>query len=358
MTRRRRLLWTIGAAGLALLAAVVVTLALPIEGWRTGEPPSPALRLAPGRVSAAPPERIWVDTDAACGAGPRVDPDDCLALLLLARSDSARLVGVSTVFGNAPIETTDRTTRALMSQLSDDSVQVFRGAGSAVPGLTMAARQLRVALAREPLTIVALGPLTNVAAALRGQPGLQTKVVRLVAVMGRRRGHLFHPVEGGTANSFLGHGPVFRDFNFAQDERAVRELLEMRLPITLVPYEAAREMQVTGVTLEGMAARGGPARWVAARSRAWLGYWREEIGVAGFYPFDLVAAGFALRPSLLLCGSAEAWVGRDTGVLGLFGRRGLFVAPVGTSDGARPVTYCPGLSARADNWLAVRLTGS
>jgi inosine-uridine nucleoside N-ribohydrolase len=355
MTRRRRLLRTVGAAGLVLLAAAAITLALPIEAWRTGEPPSPELMLAPGRAIAAPPARIWVDTDAACGAGARTDPDDCLAMLLLVQSDSVRLAGVSTVFGNAPLETTDRTTRALMNQLGDDDAPVFRGAGSAGRGLTVAARHLRAALAKGPLTIVALGPLTNVAAALRGQPGLQANVVRLVAVMGRRQGHLFHPVEGGTANSFLGHGPVFRDFNFAQDEQAIEDLLAMRLPILLVPYEAAREMQVTGAMLAGMTTRGGAARWVAARSRAWLGYWQKEIGVAGFYPFDLIAAAFAVRPSLLLCGSAKAWVGRDTGVLGLLERRGLFVAPAGNRDGARPVTYCPDLSDRTDDWLAARL---
>ena len=52
----------------------------------------------------------------------------------------------------------------------------------------------------------------------------------------------------------------------------------MRLPTTLAPHEAARDVSLGAAALEGMRARGGAAAWVAGRSRAWLRYWREEIG--------------------------------------------------------------------------------
>jgi inosine-uridine nucleoside N-ribohydrolase len=338
---------------LALALLLAITLAMPVPAWRTGEPPPLPLETRPGRPLGPAPLRVWIDdTDAACGRDARTDPDDCLALLLLAHTQAVRLAGISTVFGNAPLDVTDRTTRALVARLGAGgrfAPAVHRGAASANQGAeTAASRALRQALRAGPLVIVALGPLTNVAAALEREPALARNVRHLVAVMGRRRGHLFHPVEGGQAGSFLGHGPVFRDFNFAKDPDAAETVLEHRPPLTLVPYEAAREIVLGRETLDRMASRGGAARWVAARSRDWLAYWREEIGTQGFYPFDLVAAVYAIEPAMLECARTSVRVGKDAGLLGRLGRDGLFV----DSAGAGPTAlYCPDVRPSIARWL-------
>ena len=78
-------------------------------------------------------DRVWVDTDAVCGLGRRTDPDDCLALLLLARSRQVEIVGISTGFGNAALEETDRVTRALAARVKEAGlghIPVYRGAAS------------------------------------------------------------------------------------------------------------------------------------------------------------------------------------------------------------------------------------
>lgn len=339
------------AAAAALLGLLVLTLALPVRSWRTGEPSAPPLATSPGRPIAPPPLRVWVDTDAACGRSPRTDPDDCLAILLLAASPDMRVAGVSTVFGNAPLTVTDSTTRALAAALDSGDMAVppvSRGAAEPLdpPTGTAASAALTAALEEAPLVIVALGPLTNIAHVLAARPDLVARVQRVVAVMGRRRGHLFHPVEGGQAHSFLGHGPVFRDFNFAQDPDAVARVLATGIPMTLVPYEAAREIVVTEATLNGMMRRGGAARWVAARSRAWLGYWRDDIGTEGFYPFDLLGAAYVVGPQHFRCAETFAQIGRDPGLLGWLGRRGLFVG-----RGERAVLYCGDIAATLPGWL-------
>ena len=88
----------------------------------------------------------------------------------------------------------------------------------------------------------------------------------------------------------FGHGPVFRDFNFTKDPPAAQRVIEMELPLTLTPYEAARHVTITAHDLEKLKAAGGAASWVAARADAWLDYWRHDISLEGFYPFDAIAA--------------------------------------------------------------------
>jgi inosine-uridine nucleoside N-ribohydrolase len=286
----------LGALGALLTATLLVTLALPVPLWRTGDQGLALLDAAP--EAATPPftRRLWIDTDAACGHGRRTDPDDCLAIALLARSPQVQLAGISTVAGNAPLEVVERTTRALAAQLG---LRVPVHAGTA---------GLRAALEEGPLTIVALGPLTNVARVLEEQPSLAARVSRLIAVMGRRPGHLFHPSEGAGGGMLFGHGPVFRDFNFALDPQASERVLSRRVPVSFVPYDAARAMELTAADLDRLE-RVLP--WIVPRTRAWLDYWQKDIGRQGFSPFDLLAAAYALEPAWFRCVAVRAWVGED-----------------------------------------------
>ncbi len=105
-------------AALVLLGLLLLSFALPVRVWRTGELPAPALPLVRGGPPVSLPERVWIDTDAACGHGSTTDPDDCFAILLLARAPGVRILGISTVHGNAPVGVTDSVTRALAAELA------------------------------------------------------------------------------------------------------------------------------------------------------------------------------------------------------------------------------------------------
>jgi inosine-uridine nucleoside N-ribohydrolase len=288
------------------------------------------------RAPAAPaptlPRRVWIDTDAACGYSARTDPDDCFAIALLLRSPRVEVVGISTVAGNAPREVVDATVRALAGARGSD---------------------LSAALEQGPLTLLALGPLTHIAAVLSGRPELRHNVARLVAVMGRRPGHVFHPAEGAGGGMLFGHGPVFRDFNFAMDPRAARQVVAMQLPTTLVPYDAARGVELTAADLERLH---DTIPWVVERSRGWLGYWREDIGRDGFYPFDLLAAAYVLEPSAFRCVSARMRVAEDRAMWFPWRPEALLVS----RDEGAPATYCTGVhGSRAaleffQVWLTLR----
>lgn len=208
-------------------AAVIVLLALPIDPWRRGESAASqvAFNLSPGTAPWRAKPRLWLDTDAACGVTPRTDPDDCLAILVAALSPRVRTVGVSTVFGNASIDAVDHTVGTLAALLARErgvALAQYRGAGEAGETATPAVQALQGALDDGPLVVLALGPLTNLAAALRDRSDLRSNVVQIIAVMGRREGHSFHPIEGGQAASWFGHGPVFTDFNFRKDPIQLR----------------------------------------------------------------------------------------------------------------------------------------
>lgn len=350
-----RLLRRAGLALLVLLALLLLTFALPIKVWRTGERPAPPLPLVSGGPRVDLTRRVWIDTDAACGQNRTTDPDDCFAILLVAGSRELEVVGISTVAGNAPLPISDSITRALTAELSREgrpAPPVFRGSS--------ASAAIRSALDEGPLTFLALGPLTNLAAALREGPEAPSNLARLVAVMGRRPGHLFHPGEGSGEGILFGHGPVFSDFNFDQDRAAAAAVLSLDLPTTLIPYEAAREVSLGAADLARLETARGAAEWVAARSREWLDFWQEDVGRDGFYPFDLLAAAYVLEPSLFDCAGAEAWIAPDERLWSLFNRsEALLVGtPAERPDSpsiARTLIYCPEVDLTTHGWLVRRL---
>jgi purine nucleosidase len=362
----RRILRGLGLAAAVLVLFLVVSFALPVRVWRTGELAAPPLPLVMGGPAVEMPERVWIDTDAACGNGRTTDPDDCFALLLLAQAPSLEIAGISTVHGNAALEVTDRTRdlAAALARDGDSKAAVFRGSASPLTQArdrvahAPAHTALERALEAGPLTLVALGPLTNVATVLRERPDLQANVTRLIAVMGRRPGHRFHPAEGmGRGGILFGHGPVFTDFNFDQDRAAAVSVINMHLPTTLVPYEAARLVSLTGADVARIEQRGGPSAWVASRATGWLEFWHEDIGRHGFYPFDLIAAAYVLTRKHFDCAaSATAWVAKDRKLRNfLYDPDALLVGlERNQPDDVRAlssVVYCPQVDSSLHAWI-------
>lgn len=188
--------------------------------------------------------------------------------------------------------------------------------------------------------------MTNVADVLRADPVLAGSIERIVAVMGRRPGHLFHPSEGKGDGVLFGHGPVFSDMNLRMDPDGAALVLAADVPLTLVPYEVAREVLVTRSDLDRMSAVGEAGASVARAAAGWLGFWRDTIGLDGFYPFDLLAAHAVIEPDAFLCARADARLepGWAPSWLWMIGGPGLDVTPAGSRPDARRVLYCPRLA--------------
>ena len=212
---------------------------------------------------------VWIDTDVALGA-PRGDVDDGLALaavvLATQGADSIwTLAGVSAVEGNTDAATAAGCARGLLGAL-----------GAAVPVFEQAQAAAALAALPEGASLVALGPLTNVAAALALDPTLAARVdVRVV----------------GTVLSPWRH-PVYHasDLNLRRDRTAARVVLDAPLRRRIFPLEVVQALRIREVDLDRLGEAGPAGAYLALHSRRWMRRSRWRNLGRGFPAWDLVPA--------------------------------------------------------------------
>lgn len=231
------------------------------------------------------PVSLLIDSDNALGS-PRGDVDDALALAALLRS-GLPVAALSSVGGNTSEARADRNNRSL-GALCGYPGPYFRGAQAGEVEDRVDRVDLVVDLwSGDPVQVLALGPLTNVAAALRelARAGRRPAISEVVLV--------------GANTSSPGRFPPWwpHEFNLTHDREATRAVFASDLPLTVVPLDVARRLRVGKERFSelrgelGDALRRGSARWLR-RSR--LLRWSST-----FPAFDLLAALYAIDPSLV-----------------------------------------------------------
>lgn len=263
-------LWTIAVSSLA--AATPTAAAQPTD-------PKPNTRA------------IWLDIDTANGVG---DIDDGLMLIQALHSPDINLVGVSTVYGNTDLPRASQTARQIIERFGDErTLRVNPGAASPTDNTpTEATRAMAAAVKGGPITILAVGPLTNVATLLREHPDTAQGIEQIVAVAGRRPGQRFL-TEGQSPDT---EPP---DFNFELDPSAMRTVLESGIPVVLAPWEVSSQITITAEDLEKLATRGGASgQWIQKTSQYWLER-HAKAGKPGFHPYDSLALAWILTPNLI-----------------------------------------------------------
>jgi len=208
-----------------------------------------------------------------------VDPghDDAVALMMACGSPELDLLAVTTVAGNVSLEKTTRNALRVLSLVGHTHVPVAAGAseplrrplrtaedihgesgldGPEIPeasfepdergAVELIADTLRGS--PDPVTLVPVGPLTNIAAFLREHPGLKEKVAH-VSLMGGSIG--------------LGNTTPAAEFNVFVDPEAASEVFESGLPVTMSGLDVTHQAGAGPEERERLRAVGGIGAVVA-----------------------------------------------------------------------------------------------
>ena len=171
---------------------------------------------------------------------------------------------------------------------------------------TPATEALRSILVHRPVTILALGPLTNVATFLVNYPELRRQIVRVIAVAGRRPGQRFQP------SPFL---PVsLGDSNIEADFSCFDLVLRSGVPMTLIPYEVAAKVTLNRQDLDDLLTGPPASQWVSEQASGWLQLWRWGLQTDGFFPFDTLAVGYVTGSQRFQCDLLSAQVVSRSGI--------------------------------------------
>jgi inosine-uridine nucleoside N-ribohydrolase len=240
-----------------------------------------------------------------------------MALVFQALHPDIQLLGITSVFGNASIETTTRNARYLAARFTP-GVPVARGAagplegpapqplaaihgddglGNIGPLLTEGGPDARAAsrfivetLRAHPgeVTLIAVGPLTNLALALEEEPAVAS-LVKQVIVMGGAFGI------GGV----MGNVTPAAEANMYGDARAADRVFGARWPLTIVGLDVTQRTVMSTDYLAHLRDTGGETgRFIWDISRHYEAFHRASENVAGIYVHDASAVAYLLAPQL------------------------------------------------------------
>ena len=262
--------------------------------------------------------RLIFDTDPGNGF-PGADIDDGLALGLILKSPEFELEAITVVGGNTPVERGVMSAFALLEAARVD-VPVHAGSpcplvedcspwraeldghgreepaaslwrdikapdrrGALADGSAAEAIVRLVDASPGEITIVAVGPLTNVAQAILLDPELPQKVAR-IAIMG-----------GG-----FGVRHTLQELNFNYDPEAARIVVASGAKITLVPLDTTLQTFLTHEDNARLTGSVDPlARFLGATTKPWIEYVGRRRGREGCALHDPLAVAVLLDRSFV-----------------------------------------------------------
>jgi len=139
----------------------------------------------------------------------------------------------------------------------------------------------------EPVDVLVVGPMTNVAQVLTGEPDLVSKIRRVVAMAGAVE------ADGNVGTNLYPGSP---EWNVWADPGAAAAVLESGAPVVLVPLDATNLVPITAAQYEALAASHAPA---GASLTYELLARNPFLVTGGQYWWDPLAATFLEREEVL-----------------------------------------------------------
>jgi purine nucleosidase len=248
--------------------------------------------------------------------------DDAMALVFQTRHPEIELIGVTSVFGNATIETTTRNAVYLVERFAAPTVTVARGAAGPLRGVAPppiphihghnglgdielpalhdtgnarldarpAHRFIIDAIRQHPheINLIAVGPLTNLALALQEDPEIQ-HLVKQVIIMGGAFG----------MNGVLGNVTPCAEANISADPDAADQVLTAAWKVTAAGLDVTQKAVMSTAYLDSIRQHGGEdGQFIWDVSRLYEQFHRDSSDVHGIYVHDSSAVAYLVAPQL------------------------------------------------------------
>ena len=254
------------------------------------------------------PRKIIIDTDPG--------QDDAVAILLaLASPDELQVLGITTVAGNVPLDYTTKNARVIKELSGVLDVPIYAGCdrplgrdlvtaehvhgktgldGIALPDpVTPVQDQHAVDFIIETLrredpgtvTLCPLGPLTNIAKALRDAPEIAKRCAQIVLM--------------GGAYFQVGNITPAAEFNIYVDPEAADIVFKSGIDIVVMPLDVTHKALTTQPRVDAFRALGTPVGTAVA---SWTDFFerfdKEKYGSAGAPLHDPTVIAYLLQPEL------------------------------------------------------------
>ncbi|HVB70682.1 MAG TPA: nucleoside hydrolase [Acidimicrobiales bacterium] len=248
--------------------------------------------------------RVVIDTDPGV--------DDAVAILLALASPELDVLALTTVAGNVSLAATTLNARRLIELAGRTDVIVATGSGAALtgpidreggvhghdglgdlvwdePGVALDARDgpdvIWELLDTGPLSLVAIGPLTNLAVLLERHPEVAQRVQRVV-------------VMGGS--SFHGNVTPAAEFNVWADPEAAARVFAAPWPLTVMPLDLTHQATLNDGDLDYLRALGtGVGQRVADMLEPYAAFHDRWYGTRDVFMHDAMAVYELIDPTAI-----------------------------------------------------------
>ena len=249
--------------------------------------------------------KIWIDTDTGI--------DDALALVLCLKSPQLELIGISGVHGNVDVDNATINARTIVKKSGRD-IPVWKGAGLSllgnsypypdchgVDGLADVITSSRfedistgfapivladyLSQSKDPICVVALGPLTNIALALYYRPDCFSNGHSLVVM--------------GGAMLVQGNETASAEFNTWCDPEAAYRVVHSGIKQTWISLDVTMKTLMPSSWCEKMTESKEEIKQILGKITKFYSRWYQRMySIDGFALHDPLTIGYLLWPEL------------------------------------------------------------